>query len=110
MQLIPVGMSLLAALLVFVCFRFSGKSRRPKLFKTGAIVTALGIMLLWLLPLWLTSADRGEWGMPMFVGVLIVAVSVLGGGLHLMRRACGAPEETVNDRLYDDFLRQNDLP
>ena len=107
---IAIGLSLLAALLVLAGFRFSVKSRRPTLFKTGASVAATGIMLLWLLPLWLLGGERGVWEMPMFIGVLIVAVSVLGGGLQLMRRACGGQEETPNDRLFDDFLRQNDLP
>ena len=107
---IAVGLSLLAALLAFVGFWYSHKSRRPQLFKTGASLAALGIMLLWLLPLWLVGTERGAWAMPMFIAVLFVAVSVLGGGLQLMRRACGAPEVTANDGLFDDFLRQNDLP
>jgi uncharacterized membrane protein len=107
---IAIGLSLLAALLVLAGFKFSVKSRRPRLFKTGASVAATGIVLLWLLPFWLFGTDRGDWAMPMFIGVLFVAVSVLGGGLQLMRRASGGPEETENDRLFDDFLRQNDLP
>ena len=107
---IAVGLTLFATLLVVGGFMFSCKSRRPKLFKVGASVTATGMMLLWLLPLWLVSTERGDWAMPMFIAVLFVAVSVLGGGLQLMRRACGAPEETANDRLLDDFLRQNALP
>lgn len=107
---IAIGLSLLAALLVFAGFKFSVKSRRPTLFKMGASVAATGIVLLWSLPLWLLSAERGVWAMPMLIAVLFVAVSALGGGLQLMRRACGAPDETADDRLFNDFLRQNDLP
>ena len=107
---ISILLSLLAALLVLAGFKFSAKSRRPRLFRTGASVTATGIMLLWLLPFWLLGAERGVWAMPLLIGVLFVAVSVLGGGLELMRRACGGKAETANDRLFDDFLRQNDLP
>lgn len=107
---IAIGLSLIAALLLFAGFKFSVKSRRPKLFRTGANLAATGIMLLWLLPSWLFSADRGGWEMPMMVAILIVAVSVLGAGLQLMRRAWGGQEETANDHLFDDFLRQNDMP
>lgn len=109
-ELIPVGMSLLAALLVFASFKLSDRAPRPRLLRIGACVTALGLTLLWLLPWWLFSTDIGVWAMPMFIGVLFVAVSVLGGGLQLMRRATGAREETVNDYLFDDFVRHNDLP
>jgi hypothetical protein len=104
------GLSGLAALVVFGGLRLSGKSRRPRLFKAGAFVSALGLMLLWILPLWLFSADRGIWAMPMFIAALLAAASVLGLGLQLIGRACGAPEETAAGRQFDDFLGQNDLP
>lgn len=109
-MMIPVGLSLLAALLVLASFKLSARAPRPGLLRIGACVTALGITLLWVLPWWLVSADRGAWAMPMFIGVLFVAVSVLGGGLQLMRRATGARAETVNDHLFDDFVRHNELP
>jgi Na+-transporting NADH:ubiquinone oxidoreductase subunit NqrB len=109
-NMIPLGLSVLALLLVFAGLGFSGNSRRPGLFRIGAIVAALGLMLLWVLPVWLFSADRGLWAMPMFIGVLVVAVSVLGAGLQLMARACGAREESAADRLFDDFVRHNELP
>ena len=104
------GLTLLAALVLFAGFRFSGKSSRPKLLRIGATIAAAGLVLLWVLPLWLMSADRGAWGMPMFVGVMFVAISVLGLGMQLVARACGAPEETAFDRAFDDFVRHNDLP
>ena len=108
--LIPIGLSLLAALLVFASLKLSTRAPRPGLLRIGACVTALGITLLWLLPWWLLSTDRGAWAMPMFIGVLVVAVSVLGGGLQVMRLATGARAETVNDYLFDDFVRHKDLP
>jgi hypothetical protein len=107
---IAVGLSGLAALVVFAGLRLSGKSRRPRLFKAGVFVAALGLMLLWMLPLWLISADRGIWAMPMFIAALFAAVSVLGLGLQFIGRACGVPEETAAGRQFDDFVRQNDLP
>lgn len=103
-------LTLLALLVVVAGFRFSDRSRRPRLLRVGAATAAVGLMLLWLLPMWLLSADRGAWAMPMFVGVMFVSVSVLGLGIQLVARACGAREETAFDRSFDDFLRQNDLP
>ena len=108
--MIAVGLSGLAALFVLAGLSLSAKSRRPRLFKAGAFVTALGLLLLWMLPLWLFSADRGIWAMPMFIAALFAAVSVLGLGLQLVGRACGAAEETAAGRQFDDFLRQNHLP
>ena len=104
------ALTLLAALVLFAGFQFSGKSSRPKLLRIGAAAAAAGLMLLWVLLWWLLSADRGAWAMPMFIGVMFVAVSVLGLGVQLMARACGAPEETAFDRSFDDFVRHNDLP
>ncbi len=108
--LIPAGLSLLAAVVIFACFRLSARSRRPKVLRIGGSITAFGITLLWVLPWWLLSADRGNWAMPMFIGVMFVAVSVLGAGIQLIARACGAAAQTHNDRLFDDFIRHNDLP
>ncbi len=101
---------LLSALVLFAGFYFSGKSSRPKLLRIGAATSAAGLMLLWLLPWWLFSVDRGAWAMPMFIGVMFIAVSVLGLGLQLTARACGARKETAFDGSFDDFVRHNDLP
>lgn len=108
-ELIPIGMSILAVLLVFASFKFSHKAPRPGLLRFGAFVIALGLTLLWLLPWWLVSTDWGAWAMPMFIAVLVVAISVLGLGLQLGARACGAREETAFDRSFDEFVRHNDL-
>lgn len=108
--LIPLGMSLLAALVLAGGLRWAGKAKRPKLLKIGAGLAAGGIMLLWLLPWLLFSKDRGAWAMPMFIAASFVAVSVLGVGLQLMARACGAREVTRGDQLFEDFVRHNDLP
>lgn len=104
------ALMLLAALVLFTGFYFSGKSSRPKLLRIGAATAAAGLMLLWVLPWWLFSADRGAWAMPMFIGVMIVAVSVLGLGVQLTARPCGAREETAFDRSFDEFVRHDDLP
>lgn len=109
-ELIAVGLSLAATLLVLASFALSARSRRPKLLRIGACVAAFGTVLLWVLPWWLFREDRGVWAMPMFIGVLFVAVSVLGIGIQLMARAAGAREEAAFDRSFDDFVRHNDLP
>lgn len=108
--LIPAGLAILAAVVVFATFRLSGRSLRPKLLRIGGSITAVGITLLWVLPWWLLSSDRGIWAMPMFIGVMFVAVSVLGAGIQLIARACRGPAEKDNDRLFEDFIRHNDLP
>ncbi len=109
-NIIVVVLTILALAVLVGGFHFSDKSGRPKLLRIGGATAAAGLMLLWLLPMWLLSADRGAWAMPMFIGVLFVAVSVLGLGIQLVARACGAPEQSLNDRLFDDFIRNNDLP
>ncbi len=110
MTYIAAILTVLALLIVAGGFRFSRKSRRPKLLRVGAAVTGLGVVLLWLLPLGLFSVDRGVWAMPMLVAALFVAGSVLALGIQLIARACGAPEPSRNDMLFNDFIRHNDLP
>ena len=107
---IPLGMSLLAALVLLGGLRWAGKAKRPRLLKIGAGLAAAGIMLLWLLPWLLFSEDRGAWAMPMFIAALFVAVSVLGAGLQSMARACGAREATRGDQLFEDFVRHTTFP
>ena len=108
--IIVIVLTLLALAVLAGGFQFSDRSARPKLLRIGTATAAAGLMLLWLLPMWLLSADRGAWALPMFIGVLFVAVSVLGLGIQLVARACGAPEQSLNDRLFEDFIRHNDLP
>ena len=107
---VVVGLTLLASLLVFIGVRFADRSRKPKLFRIGSMTAASGLMLLWICLWWVFSANRGMWAMPMFIAALLVPVSVLGLGIELMARACGAREETHFDRVFDDFIRQNDHP
>jgi hypothetical protein len=59
---------------------------------------------------WVFSADRGVWAMPLFIAALFVPVSLLGLGIQLMGRACGAREEGHGDTLFENFLTQNDRP
>ena len=109
-MLIAGLLSLVAAAVLLGGFLFSSRTRRPKLFRSGAALTSAGLILLWALPYWLFRTDRAEWAMPMFIGVMFVAVSVLGLGLQLMARASGAREPTHNDQMFEDFVRHNDLP
>lgn len=104
------GLTGIASLIVFVGIRFADRSNKPKLFRIGSITAATGIMLLWIAMWWLLSADRGIWAVPMFLAALFVPISLLGLGIQLMARACGQREESHADRVFDDFLRQNDLP
>lgn len=99
----------LALLLVFIGFRFAARAIKPKLFRIGSMTAASGLMLLWTSLWWVFSADRGIWGMPMFIAALFVPVSLLGLGIRLMARACGEPEESHNDQLFREFLTHNDL-
>lgn len=107
---IVAGLTALALLIVLISFRFADRSRKPKLFRIGSITAASGIMFLWIAIGWVASADWGDWGMPVFIASLLVPVSMLGLGIQLMARACGAREASHNDRLLEDFVRQNDLP
>jgi hypothetical protein len=100
----------IASLIVMAGMRFADRSKKPKLLRIGSMTAASGLMLLWIAMWWVLSGDWGIWAMPMFIAALFVPISVLGLGIQLMARACGAPEETHNDRLFEDFLRQNDLP
>ncbi|HYD38573.1 MAG TPA: hypothetical protein VEA60_13235 [Allosphingosinicella sp.] len=106
----PAGLTLLALTIVAAGFRFSAGSPRPTLLRLGVATTALGLILLWLLPFWVLGADTGPWAMPAFVAVLLVAGLVLALGLQLTARACGARQSSRGDALFDDFVRHNDLP
>ena len=107
---IAAGLTALALLVVFIGIRFADRSNKPKLFRAGSFVAASGIMLLWIAIGWVASADWGVWTMPMFIAALFVPVSLLGLGIQLMARACGARDESRNDQLLADFVRHNDLP
>lgn len=94
----------LAALLVAAAgFGFAAKVRKPGLFKLGGLIAAAGIMLLWLLPWWAIASDRGSLQMPVMLGALILAISVLGLGLNLMTRAINGREESEVDRIIHNF-------
>ena len=110
MTFVPAGLTLLALTIVAVGFRFSRGSRRPTLLRVGAVTTAMGLVLLWLLPFWAFRLDVGPLAMPIFVAALLVAGSVFGLGLQLTAHACGAQENSRNDALFDDFVRHNELP
>lgn len=108
--LIPAVLTVLAMSLVGIGMRFAGKTGRPALFKAGAFIAAVGLMLLWLLPWWVIARDDAEWAMPLFIAALFVAVSVLGGGLSTMARAATGKEASRTDDLVDNFIRLNELP
>jgi hypothetical protein len=107
---IPLGLTLLALAILFAGVRFSNRAGRPRLLRIGSAVAAAGLVALWALPYWLFSVDRGEWAMPMFIGVLVIAGSLIGFGLQAIARAFEARVEGRNDQLFDDFVRHNDLP
>ncbi len=108
--LIPAVLTVLALIVAAAGMQFAGKTRRPSLFKAGAILAAVGLMLLWLLPWWAISRDAGEWAMPLMVATLVVAVSVLGGGLSTMARAATGKDESPADKIVQDIITLNDLP
>ena len=106
---IPFGLTFLSAAIILVGFRLSARAMRPKLLRAGVVTTAAGLTLLWVLPVWLFDDLAGEWGLPVFIGAMFVAVSVLALGLQLVARACGAPEESGMDRILHDLATHNDL-
>ena len=99
----------LALLLVFIGVRFADRAKKPRLFRIGSMTAASGLMLLWIALWWLSSADRGDWALPMFIAAVFVPVSLLGLGIQLMARACGDRQETHNEELFREFLTRNDL-
>jgi lipopolysaccharide export LptBFGC system permease protein LptF len=107
---IPICLTLLSVAFVIGGFHLSRRSCRPKLLRAGAVITAVGLLLLWVLPWWLFNRVTSEWTLPLFIAILFVSISVLGLGLQLIARACGAREQSQSDRLLDDFSRLNDLP
>ncbi|HEU5286276.1 MAG TPA: hypothetical protein VFU20_07185 [Sphingomicrobium sp.] len=108
--LIPAVLSALALAVAAIGFRSAHRFKRPALFKTGAIVAAVGLMLLWLLPWWAIARDAGAWAMPLMVAALVVAVSVLGAGLSTMARAATGNQDSPADRIVQDIITLNDLP
>ena len=108
--LIPAVLTLLALLVAGIGMRFAVKSQRPALIKAGAFITAVGLMLLWLLPWWAIAQNSNEWAMPLMVAALVVAVSMLGCGLSTMARAATGNAESRTDQLVQDIATLNDLP
>ena len=108
--LIPGVLTVIALVVAVAGTRSAGRFRRPALFKAGAVIAAVGLMLLWLLPWWVIARDAAEWAMPLFVAALFVAISVLGAGLSAMARAATGKEASRTDDLVEDFIRLNDLP
>ena len=104
---IPAGLTLLALVLAWLGL---SRARGSMLFRAGALAASIGLVLLWVLPLWLLRGESGDWALPLFVGTLFVPVSLLGAGLQAMRYASGGGHDTPADRLFEDLIRHNDLP
>ena len=79
------------------------------MFRAGALVSAAGVMLLWILPGLAIAQKAGIWSMPLTVGALFVAVSVLGGGMRLMATAATGRADSNADKIVDDLAYLNDL-
>ena len=71
---------------------------------------AIGLVLLWILPVWVMHADTGAWDMILFIAALFVAGSVIGGGLDAMHRATLAQEEGPVGELVEKLFRENHWP
>ena len=106
--LIPAVLTLIAVLVAVFGSRFAARAGRPRMFRIGAFLSAVGLMLLWLLPWWVVTQKAGAWAMPLVVGAFVVAGSVLGGGLRAMATASTGKTESQVDRIVEDLSYLND--
>ena len=95
---VPVGLSALAFAVVVFGLRRSPKYRQPERWRGGVIATAVGLVLLWLLPLIAMGAVARELvprdlGAILVVIALVVALGVIGGGMDALAKANNTPKD-----------------
>ena len=95
---VPVGLSALAFAVVVFGLRRSPKYRQPERWRGGVIATAVGLVLLWLLPLGAMGAVARDLvprdlGAILVVIALVVALGVIGGGMDALAKANNTPKD-----------------
>ena len=104
MYTVPAVLTLLAAAVLVIGLRQARRFRRPGRFRTGAILTALGLVCAWALPAAvLVAVDRQEYEMLLLVAALFPGVSLLGAGIDAMGRADNTPRQESRHPFWDNL-------
>jgi hypothetical protein len=95
---VAVILSLLALAVVGFGLPRAPKCRQPERWRSGVVATAVGLVLLWVLPLTAMAAGaKGlvprELGVVLVIAALVVAVSLIGGGMDAMAKANNTPKD-----------------
>ena len=91
----PYGAFVLGFVVLVAGLPFSKRFRRPVRFKTGVGLVAAALVTFWPLQYVAGRFDFRfwEWNAILHVGAFLFSVSLLGGGLEMMRRANNTPAD-----------------
>lgn len=100
--LLPVVLTVLALVVLWFGLPRASRYRRPGRWRAGVIMTALGLVDVWLLPAGvLMFVDNTEIDGLLFILALVCGAGVLGGGLQALSKA----DNTPNDDHWDSIFR-----
>jgi Na+/melibiose symporter-like transporter len=106
---ITAVLTVVALVVILIGNRFAGSTSNPRTFRLGSRIAAVGLILLWLLPLGAMALKAAEWSMFLFIGALFIAGSTIAAGLQAMARAATETAESRVDQALDSIIQQNDL-
>lgn len=100
--LLPVVLTVLALVVLRFGLPRAHRYRRPGRWRAGVIMTALGLVGVWLLPMSVFMfVDNTEMDGLLFIFALVCGAGVLGGGIEALRTANNTP----NDDQWDSIFR-----
>src|SRR5688572_3072607 len=90
--LLPAVLSVLALVVLRLGLPRAHRHRRPGRWRAGIIMTALGLVSVWLLPVGVIMfVDNTEIDGLLFILALACGAGVLGGGIEALRTADNTP-------------------
>ena len=99
--LVPIALTVLAVTVLCGGLPRAPLYRRPRRWRTGVVMTAIGLIALWLLPagVFLFVADTRLTGL-LFILALACGAGVLGGGLQALSKADNTPSDDRWDGIF----------
>jgi hypothetical protein len=98
--LVPMVLTMLAVAVLWVGLPRAPRYRRPGRWRAGIIMTALGLISLWLLPagVFVFGGNTPIDGL-LFILAMVFGAGVLGGGLQALSKANNTPSDDQWDSI-----------
>ena len=99
--LLPVVLTVLALIVLWLGLPRAHRYRRPGRWRAGVMMTALGLVGVWLLPAGvLIVVDNTELEGLLFILAVFCGMGVLGGGIEALRTANNTPSGDQWDSIF----------